>query len=235
MSKAVDVMTHKVATCTPNTSVTQAAAMMRDRDIGDVLIVEDGKLRGIVTDRDIALRGLNGEDDPLITPIKKLMTTRVITGEVDWSLERVAKVMAKHQIRRLPIVRDGQVVGIISLGDVALHETQKDVVTQSLQAISTPSGISLRQRPGFSRALLGVAFGALATTALAMFTWNRSNKSQRRQFTRSELVQTARQLTSAVREVVDQAASSKPLRELRHQLRAMPRINTTRIPFASMK
>src|SRR5512141_2502476 len=107
MLKAYEVMTQKVATCTPDTSVSQVAYIMRDRDIGNVVVVEDGKLRGIVTDRDIALRGLlNGEDDPSQTPIKKLMSTKVITGDADWKLERVANVMAKHQVRRLPILQD---------------------------------------------------------------------------------------------------------------------------------
>ena len=58
MLKAYEVMTHALATCTPDASVAEVAAIMRDRDIGDVLIVEDNKLRGIVTDRDLALQAL---------------------------------------------------------------------------------------------------------------------------------------------------------------------------------
>ncbi len=64
MLKAYEVMTHPLATCAPEASVTDVAATMRDRDIGDVLIVEDGKLHGIVTDRDLALQALTGQDDP---------------------------------------------------------------------------------------------------------------------------------------------------------------------------
>jgi len=64
MLKAYEVMTHPLAVCAPDASVTDVAATMRDRDIGDVLIVEDGKLRGIVTDRDLTLQALTGQDDP---------------------------------------------------------------------------------------------------------------------------------------------------------------------------
>ena len=60
MVKAFDVMTHPLATCTPETSVAQVAALMRDRDIGNVLVMEDNRLRGIVTDRDLALQALTG-------------------------------------------------------------------------------------------------------------------------------------------------------------------------------
>src|SRR3972149_1955931 len=119
MLKAHEVMTNALATCAPDASVAHVAAIMRDRDIGDVLIVEDGKLRGIVTDRDLTLQALTGQDDPKQTPIRKYMSTKVVTGEPAWDLEQVASVMAKHQIRHLPIVQDGKLVGIVSLGDVA--------------------------------------------------------------------------------------------------------------------
>jgi CBS domain-containing protein len=110
MLKAYEVMTHTLTTCTPETSVAQVAALMRDRDIGNVLIVEDNKLRGIVTDRDLALQALTSQDDAQQTPVRKYMTTQPITGEATWNLERVAETMAKHQIRRLPIVEAGQLV-----------------------------------------------------------------------------------------------------------------------------
>lgn len=183
MSKAYDVMTHALATCTQDASVAHVAAIMRDRDIGNVLVVEDGKLCGIVTDRDLALRALTGKDDPLQTPISKFMSTKVITGEAAWSLKQVAKTMARHQIRRLPIVQDGELVGIVSLGDVALHETRKDVVTKSLQAISTLPGdfsASRRSRRG-GAALIGIALTALATTGMAWLTRNHAIQSLRKQ------------------------------------------------------
>ena len=151
MLKAYEVMTHPLATCAPDANVTDVAATMRDRDIGDVLIVEDGKLRGIVTDRDLTLQALTGQDDPRQTPIRKYMSTKVVTGEPAWDLDQVTSVMAKHQIRRLPIVQDGKLVGIISLGDVARYEDQNHVVAKSLQAISEPTGVSSSRAPGTRR------------------------------------------------------------------------------------
>jgi CBS domain-containing protein len=170
MLKAYEVMTHALATCAPDASVAQVAAIMRDRDIGNVLVVEEGKLCGIVTDRDLALQALTGNDDPLQTPIRKFMSTNVVTGEAAWSLKQVAKVMAKHQIRRLPIVQDEQLVGIVSLGDVAQHEDRKEVVTKSLKAISTPVDPSDTGRSRLGRVLIGLGLVALATTVMAWLT-----------------------------------------------------------------
>jgi CBS domain-containing protein len=171
MSKAYEVMTHALATCAPDVNVARVAAIMRDRDVGNVLIVENGRLCGIVTDRDLALQALTGKDDPLQTPISKFMSQKVVTGESGWSLERVAKVMARHQVRRVPIVQDGQLVGIVSLGDVARREPRKGVVTKSLRAVSTPIEVSGAGRPGRRGVLIGVGLAALATTAMAWLTW----------------------------------------------------------------
>jgi len=218
MLKAYDVMTRPLATCAPDTSVTDVAATMRDRDIGDVLIVEEGQLRGIVTDRDLALQALTGQADPRQTPIHKYMSTKVITGESSWSLEQVAKIMAKHQIRRLPIVQDGQLVGIVSLGDVARQEVRKDVITKSLQAISKPMGISA---PGRSLngvvGLVGLALAALATAMFAWLTWSRSGQEFREQMANSEIYHSAQHVVSAAREKVNAAASNNEyLHDLRH-------------------
>jgi CBS domain-containing protein len=231
MLKAYEVMTQRVATCEPDTSVAEVASIMRDRDIGNVLVVDDGKLRGIVTDRDLALRGLTEGDDPFQTPIKKLMSKKVVTGNADWNLERVAKVMADHQVRRLPIVRNGQLVGIVSLGDVALHTGKKDVITNSLKAVSKPRGIFVRRRSGAGRALLGLTLTAFAATMLAYFTWTPAGQALRKQITRSELMHTARKAVSAASDKVSEAASSKQVRELRHQVRSMPLISAVRLPF----
>jgi CBS domain-containing protein len=173
MSKAYEVMTHALATCAPEASVAHVSAIMRDRDVGNVLVVAGGKLCGIVTDRDLALQALTGKDDPLQTPISKFMSTKIVTGETTWSLERVARLMARHQVRRVPIVQDGQLVGIVSLGDVARRESRKRLVAKSLRAVSTPIDVSgaVRWRPG--RALIGVGLAAAATTAMAWLTWNR--------------------------------------------------------------
>jgi len=235
MSKAYEVMTRALATCAPDASVAHAAAIMRDRDIGNVLVVEDGKLRGIVTDRDLALRALTGEDDPLQTPIGKFMSPQVVTGEAGWSLEQVAKIMAKHQVRRLPIVQGGQLVGIVSLGDVALHGDRKDFVTKSLQAISTPRGISASGRSGRGGALIGFALVALATATIAWLNWNRHGKALRKQMVKSKLYHTAQDAVYAARDKVDEAASSKPVRDLRKQVRSNLKDLSAHLPTLEYK
>jgi len=235
MSKAYEVMTRALATCAPDASVAHAAAIMRDRDIGTVLVVEDGKLRGIVTDRDLALQALTGEDDPLQTPISKFMSTQVVTGEAAWSLEQVGKVMAKHQVRRLPIVQDGQVVGIVSLGDLALFEDRKDVVTKSLQAISAPAGISAPRRSGRGGALIGFALVALVTTTIAWLNWNRQGQALRKKMVESKLYHTAQQAVGAVHDKVDEATSSRPARDLRDQVRSNLKDLSAQLPSIEYK
>jgi CBS domain-containing protein len=226
MLKAYEVMTRPLATCAPDTSVTDVAATMRDRDIGDVLIVEDGQLRGIVTDRDLALQALTGQADPRQTPIHKYMSTNVITGESTWSLEQVAKIMAQHQVRRLPIIQDGQVVGIVSLGDVALKSDQKGAVAKSLQAISAPIGISAPGGSGSGRTLIGLALATLATAAMAWLTWHHSGQAFRKQVVKSDLYHTVQHTLNTARDKVDEAASSKPVRTARRDVDA--KINDVR-------
>jgi len=221
MLKAFEVMSRPLATCAPEVNVTDVAAMMRDRDIGDVLIVEDGKLRGIVTDRDLTLQALTGQDDPRQTPVRKYMSTKVVTGEPTWDLTQVSGVMAKHQIRRLPIVQDGKLVGIISLGDVARYEDQTHVVAKSLQAISEPMGISSFERLSRGGALAAVAtlaLAAMATTAFAWLTWNQSGQALRKQISDSEAYHTAWDAMSTALDKVDEAATSKQMRDFRHDV-----------------
>jgi len=216
MLKAYEVMTHGLATCAPDVSVANVAATMRERDIGNVLVVEDGKLCGIVTDRDLATQALTGQDDPLQTPISKFMSTKVITGEVGWSLEHVAKIMAHNQIRRLPIVQNDQVVGIVSLGDVARFEGRKDVVTNSLQAISTPNEPS--GRSGHGKVWVGFALTALATALMAWLTWNHSGQMLRKQVAKSDFFHSAQHALGVARNRLDEAASSKSVRSVRKQV-----------------
>jgi CBS domain-containing protein len=220
MLKAFEVMTRPLATCAPDASVADVAAIMRDRDIGDVLIVEDGKLRGIVTDRDLTLHALTGQEDLRQTPISQYMSTKIVTGESTWDLAQVSSVMAEHQIRRLPIMQDGKLVGIISLGDVARYEDQNHVVAKSLQAISEPQGISFSAglgRGGVLTAVAALAMAAVATT-LAWLTWNHSGQMLRKQIADSEVYHTALVALSAARDKVDEAASSKQMRDFQHEV-----------------
>jgi putative effector of murein hydrolase len=127
------------------------------------------------------------------------MTTQLVTGEPTWNLERVAEIMAKHQIRRLPIVEAGQLVGIVSLGDVARHMARQDVIAKSLQAISAPIDISTASRSSGGRAFIGFAVAALGAL-MAWLTLNRSGRAARKQLAKGDLYHTARHTLSTARD-----------------------------------
>ncbi len=235
MLKAYEVMTHALATCSPDDSVSHVAAMMRDRDIGNVLVVEDGKLKGIVTDRDLALHALSGEDDPLHTPISTFMNTKIVTGDASWTVERVSKIMAAHQIRRLPIVQDGKLVGIISLGDVATHKGRKDSVNRLFQAISTPASITFAAGSSRIGTWIALLLVALATGFAAWLTWNNSGQAMRKQMVKSDIYRTSKQAVKNARGRLDEVASSKPVRALEQQIRSNIDTLSTQLPTIEYK
>lgn len=168
MQRARDVMTAAVITCPPDTSVAQVAKLMRDRNLGDVLIAEDAKVVGIVTDRDIAVRVAASEQDPAEVPVKSYMSKHLITGHPSWDVNKLAKTMGKHQIRRLPIIEDGMLAGIVSLGDLALKHAKHPVVSRSLKEISEPGAIHRMHTGGRLRGLVRLGLGLAALTGVAL-------------------------------------------------------------------
>lgn len=219
MSKAYEVMTQSLATSSPDDTVSHVAMIMRDRDIGDVLIIKDGKLHGIVTDRDLALNALTDSVDPHHTPISNFMSDKVITGNPDWSMSKVARAMARNHIRRLPIVENDQLVGIISLADIARNTNRRSLVAKSLKAVSTPPEISKSNGAGYIRALVGLSLLTLASTAVTLLTWNRSGKELRKQMADSRFYHSAQQAVGVARDRLDDASSSNTARNLRQQVR----------------
>ncbi len=170
MPQARDIMSGSLTTCAPQDSVAQAARLMRDHNIGDVLVADKGTLVGIVTDRDIALRVTAKGLDPDQTPVSKVMSERVLTGQPDWNLDQIAQRMGKYQIHRLPIVENGIPVGIVSFSDIARHDGHTSHVVQSLKEISEPRQIHRLhavQRGGLL-ATLGVGLAATAAVALTL-------------------------------------------------------------------
>ncbi|MFL6124695.1 CBS domain-containing protein [Actinophytocola sp.] len=115
-----DLMTSDPVTLPPDTPVRQAARVMREQDIGDVLVVADGRLRGIVTDRDIVTRGVADFDDLSTCSLSDVCSDQLLTAsptdEVDTAIAR----MREAAVRRIPVVRDGEPVGILSIGDAAV-------------------------------------------------------------------------------------------------------------------
>jgi CBS domain-containing protein/gas vesicle protein len=235
MRKVSEVMTQSLATCSTDDSVAHVASIMRNRDIGNVLILEDGKLSGIVTDRDLAVQALVDGIDPQHTPISKFMCSKVITGSPEWSMSKVARTMAHHQIRRLPIVQDDQLVGIISLADIARHENRKGVLAKSLREISRSRETSKANVVGQTGALIGLSLVALASTTVALLTWNRSGKELRKQMADTRFYQSAEQAVNVARDKVDEATSSKTARDIRQRIQSNLKDISTQLPRIEYK
>jgi CBS domain-containing protein len=130
MATTVDqVMTKAVHTVPDDTPVRNVARMMRDRDIGDVLVVdEDGTLCGIVTDRDIIVRGIAEAKDPVSTRIGDICTETIVTVTPDAPVEQAIKLMRERAIRRIPVVQDDVPVGIVTIGDLAQNLDPKSAL-----------------------------------------------------------------------------------------------------------
>ena len=136
MNQVRDAMNGPVIAVDPTTSAAEAARLMRDQDTGDVVIVEDGELTGIVTDRDLAVRLVAEGLDPN-APVSEVCTDSPITVAADDSLQAAADLMEQYSVRRLP-VRDGDnVVGFISLGDLAQRMDASGTLTDI--SASTPN------------------------------------------------------------------------------------------------
>jgi CBS domain-containing protein len=122
MARTVEqIMTTNPRTVNVDDTVLQAAQLMRDNDIGDVIVVNDGQVTGIVTDRDIAVRAVAEGRDPEPTTVGDIATTGVQAIEPDASVDDALRMMREHDIRRLPVVKNGRPVGIVSLGDLAVE------------------------------------------------------------------------------------------------------------------
>jgi CBS domain-containing protein len=122
MARTVEeIMTRDPRTVNADDQILDAARMMRDHDIGDVIVVDGGDVAGIVTDRDIVVRGVAEERDPGSTPVREVCTTGVEAIEPDASVDDALRKMRERDIRRLPVVQGGRAVGILSLGDLAVE------------------------------------------------------------------------------------------------------------------
>ncbi len=213
MLRANDVMTRAVASVDPEAAVSQAAKLMRDLDIGDILVIQEGKLKGIVTDRDLTVNVLtNGADTN--APVGKYMTTDVVTGAPDWSLEQIAKTMGEHQIRRLPIVEEDTVVGIVSLGDVALHTSKRAAVAESLKNISDVTRARINGATPLAKAI-GLALPVAFAVGFWYFANSKAGKRVRTQWSQNEIAgQAVQTVSDAVRTLADPNTRQAALRAL---------------------
>lgn len=131
------VMTETPKTLTSTMDAYDAAGIMASYDVGVVPVTdEDGSLLGLVTDRDLVVRVLAGRRDPREVHLGDMATKTVVSVTPDMQLSEASDLMAHHQIRRLPVLKDERLVGILSLGDVALATASKRNVGEVLEEVS---------------------------------------------------------------------------------------------------
>ncbi|MEH7382395.1 CBS domain-containing protein [Bacillus sp. JJ1533] len=135
MDSVRDVMSTDVEYCTPLDNVYEVAVKMKDLDVGAIPILENKKLIGMITDRDLVVRGY-AEKRSGSSKVTDVMSEDLITCTADTSLEEASRLMAKHQIRRLPVVENEQLVGILSLGDLSTNHTSDQYAGDALSDIS---------------------------------------------------------------------------------------------------
>ena len=142
MAKSVrDAMTEDPRSIGASASVVEAARLMRDEHIGSLPITDDEELVGMITDRDITTRVVAEAADPKMTSVGDVVSRDLISVEPDEELEEAVQLMASHQVRRLPVVENGRLVGIVAQADVALTLRENEQRTgQLVEAISEPSG-----------------------------------------------------------------------------------------------
>lgn len=141
MTTVADVMTRGVRTMTPNDTLVQAAQAMDELNVGVIPVCDGDKLVGVVTDRDIVVRGVAQDCEPRSTKLADVMSANVRWAREDDEVDQVLSQMAEQQIRRMPVVDDRQrLVGIVSLGDIAAKDPGDEAeVGTSLSGISSPA------------------------------------------------------------------------------------------------
>jgi CBS domain-containing protein len=139
MAKSVrDAMTGDPRSIGATASVVEAARLMREEHIGSLPITDGEKLVGMITDRDITTRVVAEAADPKVTSVEDVYSRDLISVEPDNDLQEALQLMARHQVRRLPVVEDDRLVGIVAQADIALGENEKQT-GELVEAISEPS------------------------------------------------------------------------------------------------
>lgn len=129
-------MTTDCATVTLQDNVYEVAVKMKQEDTGFIPVVEGKKLIGVITDRDLVLRGYAAKREGSAAVKEVMSSNQITTATPDTTVDEAAKLMAKQQIRRLPVVENGNLVGIVSIGDLAIREIFENEASEALSQIS---------------------------------------------------------------------------------------------------
>ena len=134
--KVRQVMTSSVDWVSSDTSIVEVAKLMKKDDVGSIPICEGNKLIGIITDRDIVLKVIAVGGNSSNTLAKDIMSAKVISVTADQDVHEAADLMAKNQIRRLPVLEMGNLIGIVALGDLAIEKIHVNEAGDALSGIS---------------------------------------------------------------------------------------------------
>ncbi len=138
--KVKQVMTRDVEVVQSRAGLPEAAALMRRLDVGALPVVENGRLKGILTDRDIAVRAVAENRDLATTLVDDIMSTALHSVGEDEDIGSVAKVMADRQVRRIPVVdKQGKLSGILSMADLAVNGNDAQASQHALEGVSRPA------------------------------------------------------------------------------------------------
>jgi signal-transduction protein with cAMP-binding, CBS, and nucleotidyltransferase domain len=145
-------MSNDVKKASPDNTLMDIAAMMRDEDIGALPVVQDSELRGIITDRDIVVRAIAEGKDAATTTVEEVLSSEVESVQPDDDVELAADLMASRQIRRLPVVEDGNLIGVVSLGDISVKQHEESTAAHALEGVSEGVKASGAAQTGSRRA-----------------------------------------------------------------------------------
>ena len=136
MPKVREIMTVDIKSAELDTTLEELASMMRDEDVGAIPVLEDGELIGIVTDRDIVVRCIAEGKNPADVAADAVISENVQIVDPEIDVDEASRIMAERQIRRLPVVEDERLVGMVSLGDLAVKHSDERVSGRALEDIS---------------------------------------------------------------------------------------------------
>ncbi|MEA4901989.1 CBS domain-containing protein [Desulfitobacterium sp.] len=134
--KVRDLMSENVKCADPNQSLVEVAQILASSNIGSVPVCQGQQLTGMVTDRDILVRAIAEGKDPQTTKVSEVMTKDVHCVSPDTDIHQASDLMAENQIRRLPVIENNQLVGVLAIGDIAVQSIHVDEAGEALSSIS---------------------------------------------------------------------------------------------------
>lgn len=134
-----NIMTKTVTTVTPEDTVERAAQIMKEHNVGSIPVCRGEELVGIITDRDITIRSASQGQNVHQQQVREIMSSNPVTGTQNMDVHEAARLMSERQIRRLPIVENNKVIGIVALGDLAVEPNFANEAESALSNISVPA------------------------------------------------------------------------------------------------